>query len=83
MTAEQLDMFSSPEYQYLNTNVEKYKTSADNVRKGVFARLDAMKKELHPRIELLESQMAILMARMDSAFPKEECDIIELKEACL
>ena len=27
MTAQQLDLFSSPEYAYLNTNVEKYNTS--------------------------------------------------------
>lgn len=83
MTAQQLDMFNSPEYAYLNNKFEKCSTSADNVRKGMFARFDALKKEVNPRIENLEIQMAIMQAMMDKHFGKEESNIVELKEACI
>jgi hypothetical protein len=80
MIAQQLDMFSSPEYAHLNTNVEKYKTSADNVRRGVFARLDALKKEVNPRIENLETQMSIMQAMLEKHFGKEESNIVDLQQ---
>ncbi len=82
MIAQQLDMFSSPEYAYLNSNVEKYKTSSDAVRRGVFARLDALKKEVNPRIDNLETQMMQMQAMLDKHFGKQECDIVDL-QACM
>ena len=83
MTSEQLDMFSSPEFAHLNTNVEKYKTSADSVRRGVFARLGELKKEIDPRISKLETEMAMMKAMFEKHFGKEESNIIELQEACM
>lgn len=83
MNAQQLDLFNTPEYAYLNTNVEKYKTSADAVRRGVFARLDSMKKEMNPRIEMLEMQMAELRSILDKNFSEKESNIIELKTAAM
>ena len=83
-------MFSSPEFAHLNTKVESYKKKADetkevseNVRKGIFARFDSLKKEVNPRIENLETQMAIMQAMLNKHFGNEESNIIELQEACM
>lgn len=83
MSVEQLDMFNSPEYAYLNSNVEKYKSSADNVRRGVFARLDSLKKEINPRIETLESQVAQLQSMLEKHFGNSDSVIIDLKQAAM
>jgi hypothetical protein len=82
MTVQQLDMFSSPEYAHLNSNVEKYKTSADNVRRGVFARLDALKKEINPRIDSLEQQLAqmqLILQKLNNT----ESVIIDIEQAVI
>ena len=57
MKAQQLDLFSSSEFDYLNQSVEKYKTSMDNVRRGVFARVDALKKEHGGRLNQIETDL--------------------------
>ncbi len=46
----QLDFFSNEEFQALNENVKKVKDSSDSVRRGIFARLDAHKKEMQAKI---------------------------------
>jgi len=83
MTAQQLDMFSSPEFAHLNTNVEKYKSSADAVRRGVFARLGELKKEIDPRISKLELEMEELRSMMQKIVQEDNPKIFELQEACM
>lgn len=79
MTAEQLDMFNSPEYEYLNTKVEKCSTSADNVRKGVFARVDSIKKEYGERLLRMESQLQELHNRLENLLDTPKAEIVDLQ----
>lgn len=42
----QLDIFETTEISMIKDEVKQYKESADNVRKGVFARLSSHKEEI-------------------------------------
>ena len=61
----QLDLFSNSEFDYLNSSVEKYKASSDNVRRGVFARLGTLEKKHDTRLSQIESDVKTLR-KMDT-----------------
>lgn len=54
---QQLDLFSTQELQSLNENFNKAKDSSDKVRRGIFARLDAHKKEMEQKIKDQSSEI--------------------------
>lgn len=79
MKSLQLDLFSNSEFDYLNQSVEKYKTSMDNVRRGVFARVDALKKDHGQRLSQIETDMQELRSILDKLFGTTESNIIDLQ----
>lgn len=65
MTA-QLDIFEDYEISFLKEEMRKTKETSENVRKGVFARLNALEKELlqkyldqQQKIDYLESLLKV------------------------
>lgn len=51
----QLDMF--PQLQDMDIKVQSYKDSSDRVRRGVFARLDSVKKEVDDKLKSQQDQL--------------------------
>jgi len=78
--AQQLDLFSSSEFDYLHKSVEDYKSSADKVRRGVFARLDALKKDHDGRLTKVETDLQELRSILDRFFEVDSSNIIPLRQ---
>lgn len=65
----QLDLFAGTDYAPIAARVEEVGSSADNVRRGVFARLDALSK----RVAALEAERVVKVVQ-------KRCEIINLWE---
>ena len=65
----QLDLFAGTDYAPLAAEISSVSCSADNVRRGVFARLDALSK----RVAALEAERAVKVVQ-------KRCEIINLWE---
>lgn len=60
----QLDMFSTPDFKAINSEIQKYRDSSDKVRRGVFAKVDEVKKMVSKQqidIDLLKSMLSDFM----------------------
>lgn len=67
----QQDLFYSDEYQYLSDSLEKYKTSSDSVRRGLFHKMSDMDKRYCGEIASLKEELLEMKLLLERLFEHE------------
>jgi hypothetical protein len=82
MSAVQLELF--PDFHSVNENIAKYKESSDKVRRGVFAKVGELKKEidtLKTRVESLENHLRDVTQMLDKLLGTTK--VVEFKQEAM